>query len=124
MPVLETVYLGIAAVAALQKAGMLPEVGDIVGNLFADLIPGMTGRVVTALRGDTNHDLEKLLAATLVAAVEEVRTSTKEGGVGQIYWRDTQKSELAALRSRAQAMIRDPANDGAVKALVKALWSL
>lgn len=121
MPLLESLSIAIAAIAGAQNLGAIPQFGDILGNVFADLIPGMTGRVVTALRGDTNHDLEKLLAATLVAAVEEVRTSTKEGGVGQIYWRDKQKSELAALRSCAQTIIRDPANDEAVKALVKAL---
>ena len=121
MPLLESISVVIATIAAAQTAGLLPQFGDILGNLLADPISGMSGRVVGALSVDVNHDIETLLAATLVEAVDQVKVSRKDGGVRKIYWRHTQTSELAVVRSRAEAIVRAPANVGFVEELQWAL---
>ena len=121
MPLLESISVGIATIATAQTMGLLPQFGDIVGNLLADPISGMSGRVVGALRGDVNHDVEKLLAATLVEAVDHVHVSRMEGGFRQIYWRDTQKKDLASVRSTAESIVMNAENRPAVEELQRAL---
>ena len=42
MPLLESISVGIATIATAQTMGLLPQFGDIVGNLLADPISGMS----------------------------------------------------------------------------------
>ncbi len=121
MALLESIYLGITGIGRAQQMGLLPEFGDIAGNVFADLIPSITDRVVDSVRGDTNHDFEKLLAAALERAVDRVRSKPGEKGVGRFYWRNTQTGELNALRKTALSEIQRPENAEAVKELHQAL---